>query len=164
MPCVVTDVCHHCKTRACLSVCPIDCFFETDGQMVFIDPVECFECLCCYLACPVEAIWPEKSLPDDKKDWAGINRIKTRSGQATRCAAIPLLLPEGARSVWPGRCAAMAYPEKRPEQPAQPETRIEPAPRAERVQADVGAGEKTPEPRGDGHEAILTLGGFAYSG
>ena len=82
MACVVTDKCVDCTTRDCLPVCPINCFFETDGKMLYASQDECFECLCCYMACPKEAIYIEAALPDDMKKWKEINAEMCRRPDA----------------------------------------------------------------------------------
>jgi ferredoxin len=41
--------------------------------MLLIDPDECIDCGACVPECPVEAIYPEDELPEDKKEWIEIN-------------------------------------------------------------------------------------------
>jgi ferredoxin len=55
---VVQEPCVGCKYGDCAEVCPVDCFFETDGQLL-INPDECIDCDNCVPACPVDAIRPE---------------------------------------------------------------------------------------------------------
>ena len=67
---VVTDNCIHCKYTDCVTVCPVDCFYEGENMLV-IDPDECIDCGVCVPECPAEAIFPEE--PDLMK-WVEINR------------------------------------------------------------------------------------------
>jgi len=45
-------------------------------DMLFIDPDECIDCGACVPECPVEAIFNEDDLPDDKQEWLEINAEK----------------------------------------------------------------------------------------
>ena len=79
---VVTDNCKGCRFTDCVAVCPVDCF-HGDGEMLYIDPVECIDCGACVPECPVEAIFDETQVPDDQKHWIAIN--------AERSAALPVI-------------------------------------------------------------------------
>jgi ferredoxin len=52
---IVTEDCIKCKYMDCVSVCPVDCFYEGENMLV-ISPDECIECGLCEPECPVEAI------------------------------------------------------------------------------------------------------------
>ena len=67
---VVTDNCVRCKYTDCVSVCPVDCFYEGENMLV-IDPDECIDCGVCVPECPAEAIFPED---DSMANWVEINR------------------------------------------------------------------------------------------
>lgn len=41
--------------------------------MLYIDPGRCIDCGACVPTCPVEAIYPEGTLPEDQEAWLGIN-------------------------------------------------------------------------------------------
>jgi ferredoxin len=41
--------------------------------MLYIDPAVCIDCSACVPKCPVNAIFDEFDLPDDKREWIGIN-------------------------------------------------------------------------------------------
>ncbi|NNJ83523.1 MAG: ferredoxin family protein [Gammaproteobacteria bacterium] len=84
---VVTDKCKDAKFTDCVLVCPVDCFYELDKQLV-IDPDECIDCAACEAECPVEAIFAEDDLPDEYKD--------AREFNATEAAR---LLEEGAEPI-----------------------------------------------------------------
>jgi len=72
---VVTDNCKGCRFTDCVAVCPVDCF-HGDGDMLYIDPGECIDCGACVPECPVEAIYDESQLPDDKQSWTKVNADK----------------------------------------------------------------------------------------
>ena len=69
---VVIDNCIDCKFTDCVLVCPVDCFYENERQLV-IDPDECIDCSACVAECPVEAIYAEDELPDDKEACLAFN-------------------------------------------------------------------------------------------
>ena len=46
--------------------------------MLYIDPEECIDCGACVPECPVEAIYDEAQLPDDKSQWLQINADKAK--------------------------------------------------------------------------------------
>lgn len=79
---VVTEDCHRCRFTDCVSVCPVDCF-RGDADMLYIDPRRCIDCGACVPECPVDAIYPEGSLPDDQAAWLVIN--------AERAALLPVV-------------------------------------------------------------------------
>jgi ferredoxin len=73
---VVTDNCQRCRFTDCVAVCPVDCF-HGDAEMLYIDPNECIDCGACVPECPVEAIFDETQVADDKKQWIKINADKS---------------------------------------------------------------------------------------
>lgn len=70
---VVVDKCIRCKFTDCVEVCPVDCFREGPNMLV-IDPDECIDCNLCVPECPVDAIFAEDDLPDDKKTFTELNK------------------------------------------------------------------------------------------
>jgi ferredoxin len=68
----VTDNCINCKHTDCVSVCPVDCFYEGPNFLV-IDPEACIDCAMCVPECPVDAIYSQDTLPDDQKHFIEIN-------------------------------------------------------------------------------------------
>ena len=52
---VVTENCVNCKHTDCVSVCPVDCFYEGENFLA-INPDECIDCGVCIPECPVDAI------------------------------------------------------------------------------------------------------------
>ena len=69
---VVTDECIRCKLTDCVEVCPVDCFHEGPNMLV-IDPDECIDCSLCEPECPIEAIYSEDELPDEKEAFLELN-------------------------------------------------------------------------------------------
>jgi ferredoxin len=67
MPFVITEPCIGVKDRSCVEVCPVNCIAEGEDQF-FIHPDECIDCQACEAACPVQAIFPDSSVPEK---WRG---------------------------------------------------------------------------------------------
>ena len=65
---------HRCADHLVRSVCPVDCIHYDEGtdRKLFIDPNECIDCGACEPECPVNAIFPEESLPSE---WAKFTTI-----------------------------------------------------------------------------------------
>ncbi len=55
---VVTEACVRCKYTDCVSVCPVECFYEGE-HMLIIDPDDCIDCGVCEPECPADAIKPD---------------------------------------------------------------------------------------------------------
>lgn len=72
---VVGSPCVGCKDTECVTVCPVDCFYEGNNMLV-IDPDECIDCALCEPACPVDAIWSDDELPADQIPFIAINAEK----------------------------------------------------------------------------------------
>jgi len=53
---LVDSKCINCKHTTCVSVCPVDCFYEGPNMLV-INPEECIDCGVCIPECPEEAIY-----------------------------------------------------------------------------------------------------------
>jgi len=69
---VVTENCIKCKHTDCVSVCPVDCFYEGPNFLV-INPDECIDCAVCVPECPIDAIYADTDLPEDQKVFKEIN-------------------------------------------------------------------------------------------
>ncbi len=67
---VVTEQCIQCKYTDCVSVCPVDCFYE-GANMLVIHPEQCIDCGVCEAECPVQAIKPDYEVEDPV--WAMLN-------------------------------------------------------------------------------------------
>ena len=85
---VIAEPCIDVLDVSCVSVCPVDCihFDEGTDRKLFIDPNECIDCGACEPECPVNAIFPEESLPPE---WAQLHRRSTRPGSPTRPPPAP---------------------------------------------------------------------------
>ena len=77
MTMVVTQPCIGCKDKACLVVCPVECFHE-DETMVYIDPDECIDCGACVPECPPEAIFYEDDVPEKWHRFIELNATKAK--------------------------------------------------------------------------------------
>jgi len=70
---LVTDNCINCKYTDCVSVCPVDCFYEGLNTLV-INPDECIDCGVCEPECPAGAIIPDTDVVGaELKYWMNIN-------------------------------------------------------------------------------------------
>ena len=72
MPFVVGSPCVGCKDTACVSVCPVDCFYE-GPDMLYINPDECIDCALYEPECPTNAIWSDDELPPEQIPFIEIN-------------------------------------------------------------------------------------------
>lgn len=70
---VVTESCIQCKYTDCVSVCPMDCFFEGPNFLV-INPDECIDCSICVPECPVNAIVSEDEIAPEQAHFIQLNR------------------------------------------------------------------------------------------
>lgn len=69
---LVTENCIKCKHMDCVTVCPVDCFYEGENFLV-INPDECIDCGVCQPECPIDAILPEAAVEDVDR-WMEINK------------------------------------------------------------------------------------------
>ena len=69
---IITEACIDVKDRACVDVCPVDCFREGPNILV-IDPDECIDCTLCVAECPVEAIFAEDDVPENQRVFIQLN-------------------------------------------------------------------------------------------
>jgi ferredoxin len=67
---IVTENCINCKFQDCVTVCPVDCFYEGENFLV-IHPEECIDCGVCEPECPADAIKPDTESGLD--EWLAIN-------------------------------------------------------------------------------------------
>ena len=84
---VVCEPCQDCKYTDCVTVCPCECFYQ-DERMLYIDPDQCIDCDCCVPECPVEAIFPEVSVPEQWRGFVQLNAeraplLKAQGGHIT---------------------------------------------------------------------------------
>ena len=90
---VVTEACIQCKYTDCVSVCPMDCFFEGPNFLV-INPDECIDCSICVPECPVDAIVSDHEVPADQQHFIELNRELSTNPQWTRILRVKDPLPE----------------------------------------------------------------------
>lgn len=87
---VVTDTCIRCKYTDCVEVCPVDCFREGPNMLV-IDPEECIDCNLCVPECPVDAIFAQDDLPEEKHHFIELNaRLSRKWPMITAMKEAPL--------------------------------------------------------------------------
>lgn len=84
---VVTDNCIACKYTDCVSVCPVDCFYEGENMLV-IDPVECIDCGVCEPECPADAIRADTE--DGMEPWVAFNAKYSKLWPVITEARVPL--------------------------------------------------------------------------
>jgi NAD-dependent dihydropyrimidine dehydrogenase PreA subunit len=74
---VITEPCIDILDLSCVSVCPVDCIHYEEGvdRKLFIDPDECIDCGACEPECPVNAIYPEDSVPADQAEYTRIDAL-----------------------------------------------------------------------------------------
>ena len=74
---VIAEPCIDVLDLSCVSVCPVDCIHYDEGtdRKLFIDPNECIDCGACEPECPVNAIFPEESLPPEWANYTPIDAI-----------------------------------------------------------------------------------------
>ena len=96
---VVTEACIQCKYTDCVSVCPMDCFFEGPNFMV-IHPDECIDCSICVAECPVDAIVSDQEIAPEQQHFIAINRELAYSPQYQRIMKVKSPLPEHEK--WAG--------------------------------------------------------------
>lgn len=97
---VVTDICIKCKYTECVTVCPVNCFYEGENMLV-INPEECIDCGVCIAECPVNAIVPESEKVLDimeinsiySKQWPNITVAKKPLNTAEEFKNIPNKYP-----------------------------------------------------------------------
>ena len=63
---IVAEPCIGTFDKACVGVCPVDCFYIEEGtdDQIYIHPDECTDCGACEPECPVEAIFMEDDVPE----------------------------------------------------------------------------------------------------
>jgi NAD-dependent dihydropyrimidine dehydrogenase PreA subunit len=77
---VITDIC--VSDRVCIEWCPSNAihpqYEDTDfgkTTQLFINPLECMDCGSCARACPTNAIFSGRDLPNEKSDALRLNYI-----------------------------------------------------------------------------------------
>lgn len=93
MPFVVTESCIACKYTDCVSVCPMDCFYEGPNFLV-INPDECIDCSICTGECPVNAIVEASEVPAEQAHFVQLNRDLSADKRWKRITQSKAPLPE----------------------------------------------------------------------
>jgi NAD-dependent dihydropyrimidine dehydrogenase PreA subunit len=70
---VITSNCVDIKDMSCIEECPVDCIYEGDRKL-YIHPKECIDCGACEPVCPVDAIYPDRTLPSEDHDEVADNK------------------------------------------------------------------------------------------
>src|SRR2546427_761465 len=85
---VIAEPCIDVLDISCVSVCPVDCIHYDEGadRKLFIDPNECIDCGACEPECPVNAIFPEESLPPEWANYTVIDATWNTDKAAARAA------------------------------------------------------------------------------
>ena len=93
---VIAEPCIDVLDISCVSVCPVDCIHYEEGvdRKLYIDPNECIDCGACEPECPVNAIFPEESLPVEWAQYTKIDATWYTDKQAAR-AEVDELKPAG---------------------------------------------------------------------
>jgi NAD-dependent dihydropyrimidine dehydrogenase PreA subunit len=83
MPYVVAEPCIGVKDKSCMTVCPVDCIYEDEDQVV-INPDECIDCGLCEAECPVTAIFVDTDVPSNWRDFIDKNADRGRTLSAAK--------------------------------------------------------------------------------
>lgn len=113
---VVSKPCLGTKDRACVEVCPVDCFYDIqdpnlnekygvawadddneksdprNAGMLMIHPDECIHCGACETECPVTAIYEDTEVPEGDHEFIKLNEEVTLAMSdeeldSTRCTS-----------------------------------------------------------------------------
>jgi ferredoxin len=87
---VVCEPCLDCKYTDCVTVCPVDCFYQ-DDRMLYIDPNECICCEACVPECPVAAIFAEADVP---ARWASFLQLNAEHSAALKASGGHITEPQ----------------------------------------------------------------------
>lgn len=60
-----------------MDVCPVDCIYETEDQVV-IHPDQCIDCGLCEPECPVSAIFVDTDVPDNWREFIEKNEKQAK--------------------------------------------------------------------------------------
>lgn len=74
---IVTEPCIKCAYKECVDPCPVECFHEGPDFLV-INPDGCIDCNVCATACPLNAIFQDKDVPQDQIKFIKINKILSK--------------------------------------------------------------------------------------
>jgi formate dehydrogenase iron-sulfur subunit len=81
---MMSDVCKHCRSAACLEVCPTGAIVRTEFDSVYVQPDVCNGCGYCVVACPFGVIDRRE---DDGRAWkCTLCYDRLRDGMEPACA------------------------------------------------------------------------------
>jgi formate dehydrogenase iron-sulfur subunit len=81
---MMSDVCKHCRSAACLEVCPTGAIVRTEFDTVYVQPDVCNGCGYCVVACPFGVIDRRE---DDGRAWkCTLCYDRLRGGMEPACA------------------------------------------------------------------------------
>lgn len=105
---VITQPCVNVLDRACVEVCPVQCFYEAGDQLV-IHPQECVDCDACKPVCPTAAIFPAAEVPAEwqeyiqkNADWFANNPKSIKALTTEEAKATGLSSPEVSQKLLAG--------------------------------------------------------------
>jgi len=81
---MMSDVCKHCRSAACLEVCPTGSIVRTEFDSVFVQPDICNGCGMCVVACPFGVI--ERNEEDGRAWKCTLCYDRQRDGDVPACA------------------------------------------------------------------------------
>ncbi len=92
----IAEPCVDVMDQSCVAVCPVDCIHFEEGvdRCLYIDPNECIDCGACEPECPVNAIFPEESVPPEWASYTPLNALWFTDKAAAR-AMLEELKPAG---------------------------------------------------------------------
>lgn len=90
---IVTAACVDCKYTNCVTVCPVEAFHEAPDRL-YINADTCIDCNACVSECPVDAIYAERDVPENLKDWIELNAIEAPKFPVLASAQQPLKGPK----------------------------------------------------------------------
>ncbi len=71
---IIAEPCIDVKDASCVAVCPVDCIYGGDADnMLYINPDECIDCGACAPECPVSAIFPVETVPEQWRSFIELN-------------------------------------------------------------------------------------------
>lgn len=155
---IVTEPCIGTKDRACVEVCPVECFYEGTDQL-YIHPEECIDCAACEPVCPVTAIFPEDSVPEQYKSYIPKNykfieehkdapHALTKAMLGSQDNLATSFTVDGKTVTLPGPPSGFGGPAPPPPKAEAPPKAAAPPPKAEAPPAPAAkAPEPTPAPR-----------------
>ena len=130
---VIAEPCIDVLDISCVSVCPVDCIHYEEGvdRKLFIDPNECIDCGACEPECPVNAIFPEESLPVEWAQYTQIDATWYTDKAAAQQPSTPRSPPPDVPLLAPPAVPAPprpARPGRSPRPAVRPATAVQPAP------------------------------------